>query len=91
MATTKSERDRAVLVWSTWLQCGLRIATGKTFRPASRVALVVGTILSLANQGHLMLAADMSAFTWVRVGFNYLVPYVVSSIGFLMAFRELRT
>jgi hypothetical protein len=34
-----------------------------------------------------MAAGDAGPATWVRVGANYLVPFMVSSVGFLSACR----
>ncbi|MDE2441366.1 MAG: nitrate/nitrite transporter NrtS [Betaproteobacteria bacterium] len=44
---------------------------------AIRVALVVGTILNVINQGGRMM--DGLSPSWFHVGLNYLVPYCVSS------------
>lgn len=44
---------------------------------AIRVALVVGTILNLINQGGRLL--DGLPPSWFHVCLNYLVPYCVSS------------
>lgn len=44
---------------------------------AIKVALVVGTILNLINQGGRVL--DGLAPSWFHVALNYLVPYCVSS------------
>ena len=60
---------------------------GVTFRTGSRVALVVGTILTLVNQGSVIFGGDASVVTWLRVAVNYLVPFVVASIGYLAPFR----
>ncbi|MBT2405421.1 MULTISPECIES: nitrate/nitrite transporter NrtS [unclassified Streptomyces] len=46
------------------------------------IALVVGTLLSLVNQGSVLFAGAATAVTWVRVLVNYLVPFCVSSAGF---------
>jgi len=48
---------------------------------------VVGTILPVVNQGSVVLGGDASWQTWIRVGVNYLTPYVVASIGFLAGCR----
>lgn len=45
--------------------------------PALRVALVVGTVLNLINQGGRIL--DGLDPSWFHVLLNYLVPYCVSS------------
>ena len=60
----------------------------RTLRKTVRIALIVGTLLSLINQGHLIAAGDASAVTWIRVAANYLIPWVVSSIGFLSGSRR---
>jgi len=51
------------------------------------IAVVVGTLLSLVNQGGVILAGDARLVTWARVGFNYLVPFCVSSAGFFASQR----
>ncbi|MBI3647565.1 MAG: nitrate/nitrite transporter NrtS [Actinobacteria bacterium] len=49
------------------------------------MAAVVGTLLSLINQGGVILGGDATVATWIRVGLNYVVPFCVSSLGFLSA------
>ncbi|WP_434513912.1 nitrate/nitrite transporter NrtS [Dechloromonas sp. ARDL1] len=44
---------------------------------AIKVALVVGTILNLINQGGRLM--DGLPISWLHLGLNYLVPYCVSS------------
>lgn len=44
---------------------------------AIRLALVVGTVLNLINQGGRL--ADGLSLSWFHVGLNYLVPYCVAS------------
>lgn len=53
---------------------------------AIKVALVVGTILNLINQGERLL--DRLPPAWFHVALNYLVPYCVSSYS--AARNELR-
>jgi len=53
-----------------------------------KIAAIVGTLLSIINQGSMILSGDATTATWVRVGLNYLVPFCVSSIGFLSATRR---
>ena len=62
------------------------IMTGATFHTASRVAAVVGT-LTVVNQADVIVAGDATALTAARVVFNYLIPYVVASIGYFAPFR----
>lgn len=44
---------------------------------AWRVALVVGTVLNLINQGPTVYAGG--ALSWMHIALNYLVPYCVAS------------
>jgi hypothetical protein len=59
-----------------------------TFHTASRVALVVGTLLTIVNQGAIIVHGDQTSLTWVRVAANYAIPYVVASIGYLAPLRR---
>src|SRR5688572_14500554 len=76
-----------VPAWRTARDAVALIVRGVTYRTASRVALVVGTILSAVNQGAVIANGHAVATTWVRVAVNYLVPYTVASIGYLSPFR----
>ncbi len=82
-----AEDRKAVPAWSTWIEAATLIGRGVTFATAVRVAAVVGTLLSVVNQGAVIAAGNAASSTWIRVGVNYLVPYVVSSIGYLAPFR----
>lgn len=80
--------DKRAVTWSRPAEAVWLFLSGRTARAAIPVALVVGTILSAVNQGHLVLAGDVGAATWVRIAVNYLVPFCVASIGFLAACRS---
>jgi len=58
---------------------------GVTFHTASRIAIVVGTWLSLVNQGQLIVHGHPP---WAKVALNYATPFVVASLGFLGARRR---
>jgi hypothetical protein len=73
--------------WSTWPEAFKLLVTGRTRRPALRIALIVGTLLTLFYQGEALFTGDLDAETFARITFNYCLPYVVSSIGFLLACR----
>ena len=77
----------ASLTWSTRRECVVLFLRGVTLRTAGRVALVVGSILSAVNQRSTIADGTATWLTWVRVGVNYCVPFVVASIGFLSARR----
>lgn len=75
------------LTWSTWGQCASLIARGRTLRPSARIALVVGTLLTVVNQFAVLASGDHTPATLARVLANYAIPYIVSSVGFLSSYR----
>jgi len=73
---------------SARLHAGLREDLAYCLRPThlrrtSRIALVVGTLLTLVNQGTLIVSGDATALTWLRCAANFLIPLVVSNLGLL--------
>lgn len=58
-----------------------------TLRRTIPIALVVGSLLTLINEGDLLLAGDVSARTAVKIVLNFCVPFVVSSLGFATGSR----
>jgi hypothetical protein len=74
--------------WSSPLQACILIARGYTFRTGAVVASVVGTILSGVNQGGAIASGHISPATMIRIAVNYVLPYIVSSIGYLAPFRQ---
>lgn len=69
---------------ATW-RAALRFAGGDGVPQRSlRIALVVGTILNLINQGDALFGA--TAVNWWKFCLTYLVPYLVSTYG-VVAFR----
>jgi hypothetical protein len=63
-----------------------------SFRPSTLcrtvvIALIVGTLLSVVNQADVIVRGDADAVTWARIVVNYLVPFCVSTAGFLSACR----
>jgi hypothetical protein len=45
------------------------------------IALVVGTLLSAANQWDVVLREPMSARLGAKIFFNFVIPFVVSSVS----------
>ena len=74
--------------WERRRDAVVLILRGVTFHTASRVALVVGTLLTVVNQGEVLLHGEQTLATWVRIGFNYAIPFVVASIGYLVPLRR---
>jgi len=60
-------------------------ARGTTLRPCLPVAAVVGCVLSAINEGAKIATGHTGWPTWVQVGLNFLVPFLVSSYGYLTA------
>ena len=56
-------------------------------RRTVKIALVVGTILTLINQLDVILKGDATSITWVKAGLNYCVPFIVSNLGLLAGKR----
>lgn len=52
-----------------------------------RVALVVGTLLNLINQGDALLGAG--AIAWPKLLLTYLVPYCVATYGAVSARQQI--
>jgi hypothetical protein len=64
------------------LQCSLRYQP--MLRRSAKVALVVGTILTVLNHGdQLSGLAPQSAWLWWKIGLTYLVPFCVATYGSL--------
>lgn len=88
--TTTRPTGNATPSWTTASQALGLFCRGATFRTAAPIAIIVGTVLSLVNQLHVIIDGDATWATWVRIIVNYAVPYIVASIGFLSACRAPR-
>lgn len=60
------------------LACRYAVSGGIPMRSLS-VAIVVGTILNLINQGDALLG--MMPLNWTKILLTYVVPYAVSTYG----------
>jgi hypothetical protein len=54
------------------------------------IALVVGCILSIINQGDVILHGDATRATVVKLSLNFVVPFLVSNLGVLTGDRTAR-
>lgn len=70
--------------WARWCR---PILSARTRQVALPVALVVGTILLAVSQGSQLLAGEVDLALVLRALANYVIPYVVSSVGYLRAFN----
>ncbi len=53
-----------------------------------KVALVVGTLLTLINQGSVLLAGQLSLDVLLKILLTYCVPYIVSTYAAVGAIQE---
>ncbi|MBD8057163.1 nitrate/nitrite transporter NrtS [Rhodococcus ruber] len=83
--------DPGLRTWSRPVEAAALFARGRTVRTAAPTAAVVGTVLSLVNQGTVITDGHADGGTWVRVAVNYLVPFCVASVGYLGARRVPRS
>lgn len=74
--------------WMRLHQAALLVVRGRTAGTALPVAVVVGTVLSLVNQGSVIVGGTTSSGTWIRVAVNYAVPFLVASVGYLSGRRR---
>ncbi len=84
-ATSASAQDEAVLA-------SVKEAVAFCLRPrnvrrTARIALIVGILLTLINQGAVIASGHETAATWVRCGLNFVVPFLVSNAGLLSGHR----
>jgi len=76
---------------------GWRATAAAIFRAATehgvparslRLAVVVGTVLNLINQGDALAAG--AGLNWFKIGLTYVMPYLVSTYGAVSVRMELR-
>jgi hypothetical protein len=79
------DRNFSPAVWDRYSQAIRMFLGGATVPTAGRIALVVGTWLSLMNQGDLIARGTVP---WIKILLNYATPFVVASLGFLAARRR---
>lgn len=56
-------------------------------RRATRVALVVGTILVAINHGDRIWRGTLDTLAWAKIALTYCVPYCVSTYSAVSALR----
>lgn len=55
---------------------------------STKVALIIGTILAVINQGDVLLDGAPGAMTIVKIVMTYCVPYAVSTYASVEAVRN---
>ena len=71
-----------------WRSIVAHLRTRTAVVSCARIALVVGTILTAINQLDTFVGGRHSGWIWVKVAMNYVVPFCVSSIGYIIAARR---
>ncbi len=71
------------------LKCGgCAIRHAPMLRRSITVALVVGTILTLLNQGDIILGGNWKSALYWKIPLTYCVPFCVATYGALTASRR---
>lgn len=73
--------------WETFPEALGLFLHGATLFSCIPVALIVGLILSTINQGDVIISGAATTGTWLKVIMNFVVPFCVSSYGFLNGCR----
>ena len=76
---------RAEATWESYREALHLFVRGATVPTGTRIAVVVGTWLSLMNQGRAIVHGHPP---WLKIALNFLTPFVVSSLGYLAARRR---
>ena len=84
---TEDTKSEETLQWSYWPEAFNLFFQGITVRACVPVAIIVGIILSTINQSDVILSGNTTLVLWLKVGMNFVVPFCVSSYGFLNARR----
>ena len=74
--------------WGGWREALGVVAYPPHLRRTVGIALVVGTVLFCINQLDVVLRGDATTATWIKGAVTYLVPFVVSNLGVLVASRR---
>ncbi|GAB4427511.1 MAG: hypothetical protein Fur0044_25380 [Anaerolineae bacterium] len=82
------QTDRQTITWQHWPEAIKLFLRGATLSSSLRVALVVGMILTIINQGDKFINGVVTPLSLLQTGMNFAVPFCVSSYGFLMACRH---
>jgi hypothetical protein len=74
--------------WETYGEAATLCVRPSTLRRTIPIALVVGTLLTAINLGGTLLGGHATPATWAHVVSNFLIPFVISTLGFLSATRN---
>lgn len=82
-------RTGGILSWRQAIARHLR--TRVAVVRCAHIALVVGTLVTLVNQGGVFLEGDVSPGLPVKIVANFMIPFCVASLGYITALRVERS
>ena len=85
MAVRMHDRSSTPATWERHSQAVRMLLSGATVPSATRIALVVGTWLSLVNHGDAILHGSIP---WLKIALDYATPFTVASLGFVAGRRR---
>jgi len=65
--------------------------TPANLRRTLTIAAVVGCILSIINEGDVIVHGHATGATAIKIALNFVVPFIVSNLGVLTGTRAART
>jgi hypothetical protein len=74
--------------WTRPREAAWLLLCGATVRTCAPIALVVGTVLSLVNQGDVLASGMADERVAWKIAANLLIPFLTSSLGALLAVRR---
>ena len=74
-------------VWSTWREIPKVCLYPPHLMRTISIALIVGSVLFVINQLDVVLRGDATTVVWLKSALTYVVPFVVSNLGVLVATR----
>ena len=75
----------AAATWTSYREALDMFLRGATVPSAGRIAVVVGTWLTLMNQGDRIVDGSVP---WIKIILNYATPFTVATLGYLAARRR---
>ena len=82
---------KAIGGFLTPIPAWLRVAADPTIvRRALATSAIVGTVLTLINQGDNILNAQLGSGDALRIGLTFAIPYAVATVSSVAAISEAR-
>jgi hypothetical protein len=76
---------------AVWLSDALSVCGRRAnLRRTVRIAAVVGVVLTAINEGDSLVPGNATTATAIKIGLNFVVPFIVSNLGVLAGDRSAR-